>query len=80
MIDATLGLSLSKFEDYTVDGQPAGLYKTAKNFTYVRVYGAGHEVPAYGYGSLEVGQAALALFEQGMGLGKWKDAGGIQSS
>ncbi|KAF8902719.1 serine carboxypeptidase [Mucidula mucida] len=80
MIDATLGLSLSKFEDYTVDGQPAGLYKTAKNFTYVRVYGAGHEVPAYGYGSLEVGQAALELFEQGMGLGKWKDAGGIQSS
>ncbi|KAF9029483.1 serine carboxypeptidase [Hymenopellis radicata] len=59
-IDASLGLSLSKFKDYTVDGQPAGLYKTAgktaTSFTYVRFYGAGHEVPAYGYGSLELGR------------------------
>ncbi|KAF9029458.1 serine carboxypeptidase [Hymenopellis radicata] len=83
-IDASLGLSLSEFKDYTVDGHPAGLYKTAAktatSFTYVRVYGAGHEVPAYGYGSLEVGQAASALFEQSMGLGKWKNAGGVQPS
>ncbi|KAF9042813.1 serine carboxypeptidase [Hymenopellis radicata] len=73
-----------RFRELTVDGEVAGLYKSAANtttdFTYVRVYGAGHEVPAYSYGSLEIGEAALRLFEQAMGVGKWTDAGGVRPS
>jgi len=30
-----------------VDGQVTGQYKNAGTFSYVRIYGAGHEVPAY---------------------------------
>ena len=36
-----------KFKPYSVDGQVAGQYKNAGSFSYLRVYGAGHEVPAY---------------------------------
>jgi hypothetical protein len=32
--------------------------------SYVRIYGAGHEVPAYKNGSLAVGQAAFQFFSQ----------------
>jgi carboxypeptidase C (cathepsin A) len=35
---------------YTVAGQKAGQFKNAGTFSYVRIYGAGHEVPAYKYG------------------------------
>ena len=35
------------FEPYLVDGQVTGQYKNAGTFSYIRVYGAGHEVPAY---------------------------------
>jgi len=35
------------FAPYTVAGQTTGQYKNAGTFSYVRIYGAGHEVPAY---------------------------------
>jgi hypothetical protein len=35
---------------FNVAGQKAGQYKQAGTFSYVRIYGAGHEVPAYTYG------------------------------
>ena len=35
------------FAPYTVVGQTTGEYKNAGTFSYVRIYGAGHEVPAY---------------------------------
>ncbi|KAJ7272462.1 serine carboxypeptidase [Mycena rebaudengoi] len=50
------------FSTYTVAGHPAGLYKNAGRFSYLRVFGAGHEVPAYKAPGLEVGQAALQFF------------------
>ncbi|EIM82394.1 serine carboxypeptidase [Stereum hirsutum FP-91666 SS1] len=52
------------FANYTVNGTVAGLYKNADNFSYIRFYGSGHEVPAYEYGDLARGQAALQMFEQ----------------
>jgi carboxypeptidase C (cathepsin A) len=38
---------------YTVAGQTAGQYKNAGTFSYIRIYGAGHEVPAYKYGRID---------------------------
>jgi carboxypeptidase C (cathepsin A) len=35
------------FKPYHVNGQVTGQYKNAGTFSYVRIYGAGHEVPAY---------------------------------
>ena len=35
------------FEPYSVDGRVTGQYKNAGTFSYIRIYGAGHEVPAY---------------------------------
>ena len=32
------------FSTYTVNGHSAGLFKNSGNFSYIRVYGAGHEV------------------------------------
>ena len=52
------------FATYTVKGKPAGLYKNAGTFSYLRVYGAGHEVPAYGYQDVPRGAAALQMFTQ----------------
>ena len=56
--------SKQEFTNYTVAGQVTGMYKNAGTFSYVRVYAAGHEVPAYKYGTLEYGQAALQMFSQ----------------
>ncbi|KAL1743846.1 Alpha/Beta hydrolase protein [Schizophyllum fasciatum] len=59
-------------QPYTVSGVEAGKYKQVgdpsggNSLAFVRVYGAGHEVPAYGWDSLEVGQAAFQVFEQVM--------------
>ncbi|KAF9255947.1 serine carboxypeptidase [Marasmius fiardii PR-910] len=53
-----------EFQNYTVHGELAGLFKNAGNFSYARIYGAGHEVPAYKYGSLETGEAAFQMFSQ----------------
>ena len=46
---------------YTVSGNQGGTFKTVDNFSFLRVFGAGHEVPYY--------QPALALqvFDQTMG-------------
>ncbi|KAF8758883.1 serine carboxypeptidase [Rhizoctonia solani] len=54
------------WSNWTVSGYPAGVYKNAGTFSYLRVYDAGHEVPAYGTDKLEVGQAALEYFVQVM--------------
>jgi len=52
------------FQNFTVAGQSAGQFKNAGTFSYVRIYGAGHEVPAYKHGTLAVGQAAFQMFSQ----------------
>lgn len=36
-----------QWQNYTVEGQLAGQYKTAGGLSYLRVYGAGHKVAAY---------------------------------
>ncbi|TBU50585.1 alpha/beta-hydrolase [Dichomitus squalens] len=53
-----------EFANYTVKGVATGLYKNAGTFSYVRIFGAGHEVPAYTHGSLSTGEAALQFFTQ----------------
>lgn len=45
---------------YTVDGAPAGTFKTLGNLSFARIFGAGHEVPFY------TPQAALQVFQQTM--------------
>ncbi|KAJ6586387.1 serine carboxypeptidase [Mycena vulgaris] len=55
-----------EFAPYLVNGQLAGQFKTAGTFSYVRVYGSGHEVPAYKNGTLAVGEAAFQIFSQTM--------------
>lgn len=52
------------FRTYNVNGWPAGLYKNAGRFSYLRVFGAGHEVPAYKWRGVRRGAAALQMFEQ----------------
>jgi hypothetical protein len=56
------------FKTYNVRGWPAGLYKNAHEkeckFSYLRFFGAGHEVPAYKWWGLHRGEAALQMFEQ----------------
>ncbi|PFH50862.1 hypothetical protein AMATHDRAFT_75331 [Amanita thiersii Skay4041] len=52
------------FQNYTVQGQTAGQFRNAGTFSYIRIYGAGHEVPAYQFGTLERGQAAAQMFTQ----------------
>ncbi|KAJ7643217.1 hypothetical protein B0H17DRAFT_1339143 [Mycena rosella] len=52
-------LNQAVFKSYTVDGLLAGQFKTVGTFSYIRIYGAGHEVPAYKNGTLAVGQAAF---------------------
>ncbi|CAL1708590.1 unnamed protein product [Somion occarium] len=54
------------FSNWTVAGRVTGLVKNAGTFSYVRFFGAGHEVPAYTYGKLSRGQAALQMFTQAM--------------
>ncbi|THH27354.1 hypothetical protein EUX98_g6827 [Antrodiella citrinella] len=53
-----------QFANFTVKGQTAGVFKNAGTFSYVRIFGAGHEVPAYKYGTLSTGEAALQFFTQ----------------
>ncbi|KAF8152369.1 serine carboxypeptidase [Crassisporium funariophilum] len=53
-----------QFQTYTVAGQSAGQFKNAGTFSYVRIFGAGHEVPAYKFGKLAYGQAAAQMFTQ----------------
>ncbi|KAI0833548.1 serine carboxypeptidase [Trametes gibbosa] len=53
-----------KFTNFTVHGEPGGIFKNAGNLHYLRVAGAGHEVPAYKFGNLERGEAVLQMFRQ----------------
>jgi len=46
-----------QWQIYTVSG-PTGQYKSVGHFAYLRVYGAGHEVPAY-----TVWHSLIYLFE-----------------
>lgn len=57
------------FKPWTVNGKSAGQYKTAGTLTYLRVYQAGHEVPAYSANGLDIGQAAFSFFTQIMSGG-----------
>ncbi|KAJ7477378.1 serine carboxypeptidase [Mycena latifolia] len=61
-------LNKQSFATYTVGGRTAGIYKAAGLLSYVRVSGAGHEVPAYKNvpSGLAVGEAALQMFTQTM--------------
>ncbi|EKM75505.1 hypothetical protein AGABI1DRAFT_109384 [Agaricus bisporus var. burnettii JB137-S8] len=54
------------FGTFTVRGQSAGVYKSAGSMSYVRFFGAGHEVPAYQWGTLARGEAAAQMFTQTM--------------
>ncbi|KAJ7456387.1 hypothetical protein B0H11DRAFT_2287382 [Mycena galericulata] len=54
------------FAPYKVNGLLAGQFKNAGTFSYVRIYGAGHEVPAYKNGTLAVGEATFQFFTQTM--------------
>ncbi|KAI0036241.1 serine carboxypeptidase [Vararia minispora EC-137] len=54
------------FANYTVNGVPAGIFKNAGTFSYLRVFGAGHEVPAYEWPGVPRGAAALQMFTQVM--------------
>ncbi|KAF4577502.1 hypothetical protein EYR40_003042 [Pleurotus pulmonarius] len=69
MVDAlqTKFTSLYKqqtFQPFAVGGKTTGQFKNAGTFSYLRIYGAGHEVPAYKFGGLPAGQAALQFFTQ----------------
>ena len=52
------------FKYFTVKGASAGIYKNAGTFSYVRFFGAGHEVPAYLWRGVARGAAALQMFTQ----------------
>lgn len=45
---------------YTVNGVTAGTFKSVNNFSFARIFGAGHEVPFY------QPAAALQVFKQTM--------------
>jgi hypothetical protein len=56
--------ALQNFSTFNVHGKPAGLYKNADTFSYLRVFGAGHEVPAYEWRGVPRGAATLQMFTQ----------------
>ncbi|KAL1949544.1 hypothetical protein VTO73DRAFT_8425 [Trametes versicolor] len=56
-----------EFSNFTVRGEPGGLFKNAGQLHYLRVFGAGHEVAAYKWGNLHRGEAALQMFRQVLG-------------
>ncbi|KAH9853362.1 serine carboxypeptidase [Lenzites betulinus] len=69
MVDAlqtqfTAQYAKQAFSSFTVRGQAAGMFKNAGTFSYVRIFGAGHEVPAYKHATLTTGEAALQMFKQ----------------
>ncbi|KAI0310168.1 serine carboxypeptidase [Amylostereum chailletii] len=53
-----------QFSNFTVNGVSAGVFKNAGTFSYVRFFGAGHEVPAYEWPGVQRGAAALQMFTQ----------------
>ncbi|KAI0036240.1 serine carboxypeptidase [Vararia minispora EC-137] len=69
MVDAlqtkfTATYAAQSFANFTVNGVPAGVFKNAGTFSYVRIFGAGHEVPAYEWPGVPRGAAALQMFTQ----------------
>ncbi|KAH8689543.1 putative carboxypeptidase S1 [Talaromyces proteolyticus] len=50
----------ASLQSYTVNGAKKGLYKNVDNFSYLQVFGAGHEVPYY------QPETALQVFKQTM--------------
>ena len=50
----------ASLQPYNVNGQAGGMFKTEDNFSFLRVYGAGHEVPYY------TPALALQVFKQTM--------------
>ena len=56
----TSAFNAAALTSYTVGGAAAGTFKNVKNFSFLRVFGAGHEVPYY------QPIAALQVFKQTM--------------
>ncbi|OAV93464.1 hypothetical protein PTTG_01617 [Puccinia triticina 1-1 BBBD Race 1] len=63
-LDDSKSLVNQNFTNWYIGEEKAGIYKTASTFTYLRLFGAGHEVPAYATGNLPRGRAAKAFFDQ----------------
>lgn len=57
---APSGFNSKSLQKYTVNGVTGGLFKTQSNFSWLQVYGAGHEVPYY------TPAVALQAFKQTM--------------
>ncbi|KZV66346.1 serine carboxypeptidase [Peniophora sp. CONT] len=55
-----------EWANFTVNSVNAGIYKNAGTFSYARLFGAGHLVPAYGLPGVPRGAAALQMFSQVM--------------
>ncbi|KAH8831814.1 serine carboxypeptidase [Flagelloscypha sp. PMI_526] len=53
-----------EFANFSVKGANAGLFKNAGTLSYVRLFGAGHQAPAYEWPGVERGAAALQMFSQ----------------
>ncbi|RPD60581.1 alpha/beta-hydrolase [Lentinus tigrinus ALCF2SS1-7] len=51
-------LTRTPFTNMTIDGETVAAYQNVDNFTFARVYGAGHEVPAF------KPEASLEIFSQ----------------
>ena len=62
----TSAFNAAPLNTYTVSGTQGGTFKTVGNFNFLRVFGAGHEVPYY------QPQVALQVFKQIMGGGPLK--------
>lgn len=58
---APSGFAGKSLQSYTVNGKAGGLFKTQNNFSWLQVYGAGHEVPYY------APAVALQAFKQTLG-------------
>ena len=56
----TSAFNAAALQSYTVAGAAAGTFKNVNNFSFLRVFGAGHEVPFY------QPAAALQVFKQTM--------------
>jgi len=61
---ASRSFSSQNFTTWVIDEEVTGAYKATKTLSYLRVFEAGHEVPAYGKGKLRIGRAAKAFFDQ----------------
>lgn len=53
-----------EWTNFTVGSVTAGIYKNAGTFSYARLFGAGHLVPAYELPGVPRGAAALQMFTQ----------------